>query len=99
MTVENWLEFVGWAACAGTFSWLAVGLLIYEGRVLSSELTGLLAWMKTVPAGRPIEINVPPTQSAEALHATMRLWDRVTWGRLNRNRARFYRTDLGASLA
>ena len=27
MTVENWLEFVGWAACAGTFSWLAVGLL------------------------------------------------------------------------
>lgn len=40
MTIGAWLEFVGWGACAGTFSWLAVGLLIYEGRVRSR-----VAWL------------------------------------------------------
>ncbi len=46
MRVEDWPELVGWAASAAVFSWLAIGLLIYEGRVPTRP-----AWLVCFLAG------------------------------------------------
>ena len=50
MTGGEWLEFVGWAACAASFSWLAVGLLIYEGTVPSRAAWLVCLFSVTVAA-------------------------------------------------